>query len=184
MLTTEKKRIRDTIKKKRASLTTNEHKQLSKRLSQKLITLPIIQEAHIILGYSSVQKEPDLTYFYEHCLDHNKQLAFPRSEENGAYHFAGVSDLGSDLTKGGFGVLEPTNTCFLLEPEMMPNERVIMLVPGLAFDKEGYRLGYGKGIYDGLLRTYPAYSIGIGYAFQHVDELPRDPWDQRLSLVF
>jgi len=56
-------------------------------------------------------------------------------------------------------------------------------VPGVLFDKVGYRIGYGKGYYDRLLTKLGGIKVGVCYQFQVVEELPRDSWDKPVDLV-
>jgi 5-formyltetrahydrofolate cyclo-ligase len=85
---------------------------------------------------------------------------------------------GIELIRGSFGVSRPGPE----HPERTPR---ILVVPLLAFDRGGYRLGYGGGFYDRTLATLrrmgPVLAIGVGFAEQEVDELPRDDTDQRLD---
>jgi len=79
-----------------------------------------------------------------------------------------------------FGVMEPKAITAIITP-------IVILVPLLAFDREGYRLGYGAGYYDmtlaALRRERPVNVVGIGYAGQEVDRLPREPHDQRMDWI-
>jgi 5-formyltetrahydrofolate cyclo-ligase len=81
------------------------------------------------------------------------------------------------IVPGGFGTLVPTPA----EPEVNP---AILLVPLAAFDRRGYRIGYGKGYYDRVLAALgPTVSIGIGYAAQEIDAVPHEPHDRRLDWI-
>ena len=81
------------------------------------------------------------------------------------------------IVPGGFGTLVPTPD----QPEVKP---AILLVPLAAFDRRGYRIGYGKGYYDRALSELgPTISIGIGYAAQEVEAVPDEPHDQRLDWI-
>jgi 5-formyltetrahydrofolate cyclo-ligase len=71
--------------------------------------------------------------------------------------------------------------------EPVPYKRVskidLLVVPGIAFDKKGYRLGYGKGYYDRLLSGKRTFSIGLAYSFQLLENLPHDRYDKRLNAI-
>ena len=85
------------------------------------------------------------------------------------------------LQPGYQGISEPLDSCQTLAPE----EIDLVLVPGRAFTREGRRLGRGKGYYDRLLpRLKNAARVGVAFPFQIVDELPVEPWDERLDAVF
>ncbi|WP_306225259.1 5-formyltetrahydrofolate cyclo-ligase [Bosea beijingensis] len=81
------------------------------------------------------------------------------------------------IVPGGFGTLVPT-------PDQSELNPAILLVPLAAFDRRGYRIGYGKGYYDrALTELGPTVSIGIGYAAQEVDAVPDEPHDRRLDWI-
>ena len=81
------------------------------------------------------------------------------------------------IVPGGFGTLVPAPD----QPEVKP---AILLVPLAAFDRRGYRIGYGKGYYDRALSELgPTVSIGIGYAAQEIDAVPDEPHDRRLDWI-
>lgn len=87
---------------------------------------------------------------------------------------------GHPLVPGAFRIMEPMGDAPLIQPD-------IVLVPLLAYDQAGYRLGYGGGFYDRTLEVLraeaPTVAVGIGYAGQGVDKLPIDAYDQRLDWI-
>lgn len=87
---------------------------------------------------------------------------------------------GHPLVPGAFRIMEPMGDAPLVQPD-------IVLVPLLAFDRAGYRLGYGGGFYDRTLEVLraeaPTLAVGIGYAGQGVDKLPIDAYDQKLDWI-
>ncbi|MBP7337325.1 5-formyltetrahydrofolate cyclo-ligase [Niveispirillum sp.] len=87
---------------------------------------------------------------------------------------------GHPLVPGAFRIMEPMGDAPLVQPD-------IVLVPLLAFDQAGYRLGYGGGFYDRTLEVLraeaPTVAVGIGYAGQGVDKLPIDAYDQKLDWI-
>lgn len=90
---------------------------------------------------------------------------------------------GADLVAGPFGLLEPPASA----PEVRVDELAVVIVPGVAFDGEGRRVGFGRGYYDGALgdeseRARPV-AVGLAYDFQVIDRCPEEPWDVRVDLV-
>jgi 5-formyltetrahydrofolate cyclo-ligase len=87
---------------------------------------------------------------------------------------------GAPLERGVLGIPFPPATC----PEMVPE---VLLVPLLAFDRRGQRLGYGGGYYDrtlaGLRATGPVFAIGVGFAFQEVDAVPHAAIDRPVDAI-
>jgi len=85
----------------------------------------------------------------------------------------------SDLVPGPFGLLEPNPK----NEETDLGSLDVMFVPGLAFDVKGYRLGYGGGFYDRMLRETSALKVGVCYSFQLVESLPVEPHDVPVDLI-
>ena len=85
----------------------------------------------------------------------------------------------SDLTEGKFGIPEPKN------PLPFPKEKIdFVIVPGVAFDKNGYRLGYGKGYYDRFLKDISPYKLGVCRKEFYLDTLPHDKHDIKMNDVY
>ena len=80
---------------------------------------------------------------------------------------------------GPYGIREPAATL----PVVAPRDLDVMLVPGVAFDPRGNRLGYGGGYYDRVLAARPCLTIGIAWTFQVVDAVPMEPWDQPVDAL-
>ena len=83
------------------------------------------------------------------------------------------------LKTGVFGILEPSEDC-----EAVPESEIdLIIVPGVAFDRQHNRLGRGKGFYDRLLSTLDVPKIGICYDFQLKDQIPAEPFDRKMDLI-
>ena len=82
------------------------------------------------------------------------------------------------LELGSFHIEEPTGT-----KTVSPDELELIIVPGVAFDRKGHRLGRGKGFYDRLLNQTQATTIGIGYEFQLMDSIPVEEHDMPMDMV-
>jgi len=107
------------------------------------------------------------------------RIALPRVTAEGLVWHRWASDDG--LVPGAWGLAEPPPTLPVVSPEAIDG----FLVPGRAFDAAGGRLGRGGGYYDRTLAAAraDAWTIGVGYACQHVQALPRDPWDRPVGLL-
>ncbi len=104
-------------------------------------------------------------------------LALPRVDKEHLVFYL-VHDIERELSPSSLGILEPIPT--LCKPALHID---MILVPGLAFDKEHYRLGYGKGYYDRLLAKSSAMSIGVGFIEQLSDRLPHESHDVKLNQI-
>jgi 5-formyltetrahydrofolate cyclo-ligase len=125
--------------------------------------------------------ELDLSPVWQWAGDQGLRLAAPAFlPETGRYVWKRVEDFKTEMNTGRFGVAEPAHRC----PEMDASELDWLLVPGVAFDAEGGRLGRGKGHYDRwLLGSSRGIRCGIGFEEQVVPKVPLEPHDIRLHYV-
>ena len=143
-----------------------------------MCALPEFAAAHIVAGYVAMRKELDVSALLQAAADSGKQVVLPRIEPDGlAFH---VHVPGEPLVENDWGVLEPDASA----------ERVaiaaidLMLVPGLALDLRGYRIGYGKSYYDRVLpQLAHGRAVGVAYDFQLLAEIPDEPHDQRVHQI-
>lgn len=109
-----------------------------------------------------------------------KSVALPRFDSaSNRYVACRVRDLDGDILAGRFGIREPGERCPLLELARMD----LTLVPGLAFDFRGRRLGRGKGHYDRLLESVGGVACGVAFDEQIVEEVPVEPHDARVNFI-
>ncbi|MDR1628906.1 MAG: 5-formyltetrahydrofolate cyclo-ligase, partial [Oscillospiraceae bacterium] len=125
--------------------------------------------------------EVDTHAIIREALERGKTVAVPRCVDGTRdMDFFVIRSL-HELEKGSFGVMEPNpETC-----EKLPDyQRGLCIVPALAFDKEGFRLGYGKGYYDRFLSLFKGETLGLCYADCFSEKpLPHGKYDKRVSLV-
>jgi 5-formyltetrahydrofolate cyclo-ligase len=130
---------------------------------------PQFNNARRIAAFAPTKTEINITPVLEGILNLNKELYLPKTDEaQKMIQFHAIKNL-KELVPGPFSILEPPFTAVL-----EPNQIDLILVPGLAFDRRGHRLGYGHGYYDRLLNLISpkCFSIGIGYSFQIVEKIP------------
>jgi 5-formyltetrahydrofolate cyclo-ligase len=124
--------------------------------------------------------EPDIAPLLEQALAAGKTIALPRYNSSlGVYEAALIRNLTEDLVPGRFGVREPSPNC----PALPLNQLDLTLVPGIAFDASGRRLGRGKGFYDRLLPGTTGMTLGLAFDWQESDALPTEPHDVELNAV-
>ena len=130
----------------------------------------------VVGGYHALPDEADPALLLERLVELGCHIAYPRVVGKGLpLEFHRVPD-GEVLAPGTFGVHEPLDTW----PRFVPG---VLLVPLLAFDATGIRLGYGGGFYDRTLALLKVPAIGIAYAGQEAASLPRGPHDMALTMV-
>lgn len=159
----------------RNTLNSREVAKRSKTIQEFVINTEEFRQAKIVGAYFAIGSEVMTELIIGHAKVLGKKIALPRVEENNIA-FYGLP-LTNTLVKGRFGIMEP--------PPHEPMDKIdILIVPGIAFDKEGNRLGYGKGFYDRLLASKQTkFSIGLAYSFQIVENLPYDLHDKRLDAI-
>jgi 5-formyltetrahydrofolate cyclo-ligase len=135
-----------------------------------------IAKGAIVGGYHALPDEADPALLLERLVELGCHIAYPRVVGKGlALEFHRVPD-GEMLAPGAFGIHEPLD----IWPRAVPN---ILLVPLLAFDTSGHRLGFGGGFYDRTLALLNVPAIGIAYAGQEVASLPHQPHDRTLDMI-
>ncbi len=180
----DKKRLRSSALALRRSLTPEFRRQASDAVVKRLAELPEIVSAQAVAAYVSDGEEPDLQVFIDAFLRHGGTVFLPRSRQtaNGLeYELAAAGSDPGDLVRGSYGIMEPHPECRLATAEEL--ERMVWLVPGVAFDMSGRRLGRGKGFYDRLLPGGGGFKVGIFYECQRVDAVPVEPHDRFLDAV-
>ena len=102
-------------------------------------------------------------------------------DTDSGYEMVEVKDLNSDLVAGKYNIPEPDKSLMAISPEEY--DRYIWLIPGVAFDTNGVRLGRGKGVYDRLLGSKQILVIGVFYEYQKFDSVPFEPHDRKIDIA-
>lgn len=152
----------------------------SEDLRKHLLGSPYWQQAQRILMFYPLNDEPDIAPLLQQALTAGKTIALPRYNSSlGVYEAALIRSLTEDLVPGRFGVREPSPNC----PALPLNQLDLTLVPGIAFDASGRRLGRGKGFYDRLLPGTTGMTLGLAFDWQESDALPTEPHDVELDAI-
>ena len=145
-----------------------------------MLTLPCYRNCSLVLTYVSTAIEVDTIALIEHSLEEGKTVACPRCVDNTRLmEFYRISSL-RDLEPGTFGVLEPKP---IKENLLTDFSDSVCIIPGLSFDRQGFRLGYGKGYYDRFLAGYSGTRIGICYSGCMHDRLPHGKFDRSVDIL-
>ena len=171
-----KTQLRKNFLKQRQSLTNEEWQKKSHAICKQLLDLSLFKEAKTVLAYFSFRQEPNLSFLY----NSQQQWGFPRCVGKSlVWH---LWQPGDRLQIGTYGIKEPTLDSPIIESQTVD----LIIVPTVACDRQGYRLGYGGGFYDRLLIS-PQWlnipTVGIVFDFAYIPKLPVDKWDIQLNYI-
>lgn len=173
-----KRSIRSQLLAQRKSQSADDCLKLSDRIQQQFIDSGCLRDATCVALYSPINNEVHTGRLADYVLTSGKKLTYPRVQ-GGELTFLQVSG-HEQLTTGAFGVLEPRGS------EHVPLDALdVVVVPGVAFDQDGHRLGYGRGYYDRTLAACreDCKKVGLAYEMQLVEKLPTLEHDQVLSML-
>ncbi|NMA23277.1 MAG: 5-formyltetrahydrofolate cyclo-ligase [Spirochaetales bacterium] len=173
----EKERLRTALK-KMVKDRTEESQQLDDlRSCQTLLTDETYLRARRLFAFYPIAGEVNIHPILSDALEH-KLLALPTTLDNGELHFRIVEDF-STLRRGSFGICEPIEGLTIT-----PTADDLMLVPALAYTREGQRLGRGKGYYDRYLALHALVpTVGMCRGYQLLESLPNQGWDRPVDRV-
>lgn len=177
----EKAQARREARDKRRHVFRQSGEEAAQRLAGHLLRILENRPARTLATYWAVGSEIDLSKLMVVLADEGWNIALPVVVEAGQPLVFRRWLPGDSLVQGPLRTLQPPSTGERLIPE-------IILVPLLAFDSEGYRLGQGGGFYDRTLETLKReepglLAIGVGFACQRMDHVPRDRYDQQLDMI-
>lgn len=175
--------LRAEMRERRQRLHPDTVREDSARVIERLLREDRIRQARCAMLYLPARNEIDTWPLLEHYWAGGCDVLLPRccDGRRGVMEAFAVSSR-SEVGPGCFGLLEPLPDRARLVADPRPD---VILVPALAFDRRGYRLGFGGGYYDRFLPELSRTPLLVGpaYAFQLVDALPVEPWDQPVHLV-
>jgi len=170
----DKRLIRGRLQASRSQLSAGEVARLSARACARLLASPIFARARHLAAYAAADNELDPARLIEAALAAGKNVYLPVTSRE-RFEFVTVPAARPGAEAG----LPPGGPC--LPPEV---DDVVFLVPGVAFDARGVRLGRGVGWYDRALARHPrGIRIVLAYEFQVVPSLPEAPWDVRMHAI-
>jgi 5-formyltetrahydrofolate cyclo-ligase len=141
---------------------------------------PAWQQAKTLLLFAPLPHELDVWPLVLQAIAKGKTVTLPAfSPQEATYIARQVRHLDADLVIGKFGIREPSPKC----PELSLNRLDFALMPGVAFDLHGCRLGRGKGFYDQLLAGVRGIRCGVAFDEQIVDDVPNEPHDLHVNCI-
>lgn len=185
-----KKELRTLFRERRKSLSADDKRCFSEKLCKNILSLSEFKQADAVLSFYPLENETDIRAVNEETLRNGKILAFPRCVKGtGEMNFFSVKSF-DELEKGSFSIYEPREGCPIFVPSV--GKKIICLVPAMAYDGYGFRIGYGGGFYDRYLsrlgknsseKERSIFSVGVVYHPFLTDTLPHDEFDIAVDKV-
>lgn len=176
----EKKELRRTFRRLRKEMPAEEKALSDTAIAETFLNSPFYSRAQTLFVYNSLPQEIDTNRIIHCAWEQGKAVAAPFCDpETHAMRFYRILS-ADDLRAGAYGILEPDPArCKPVDPDADS----LCLVPGFAFDENGFRLGYGGGYYDRFLAVFPGTSVGLCRENGLVPKLPADAFDKNVDAV-
>jgi 5-formyltetrahydrofolate cyclo-ligase len=179
----EKQLLREEICRQRDRLNRFEIVQKSTAITEKLYRLPVYRASYTVMYFLSFRSEVDTRAMIMAALAEGKRVlvpkALPRTRE---LLPSQLTDWERDLAPGAYGIPEPREEALI---PVDPAAVELLVVPGVAFDEQGNRLGYGGGYYDRFFKRIAPETplVALAFELQIVDSVPVQPWDRPVDLI-
>lgn len=178
--------IRKCILDKRAELPAEIVQEKSSLILKGLNLLESYRKSEVVMCYMDFRNEVMTSGIIENCLELGKKVVIPcpvvmPDGQNGLRIYE-IKDLSCDVCAGKYGILEPNREKLA---EIEPGTIDIVLVPGVVFDINRFRIGYGAGYYDRFLKTVRSdcFKAGLAFDVQVVDDVPVDSHDMQMDVI-
>ena len=166
------------MRQKRRDMTTQIVSKNSDIICKRLFSLECMKNANTVCTFLSAFKEPDTIPIVKKLLSESRRVAVPISNTDTLTLTLSYIEGCEDLKKGPYGIYEPS-----VIREAEADDIDVALVPGLAFGRDGSRMGFGKGYYDRLLANGKFIKIGLCYDFQLLDAVPSEAHDVPMDYI-
>ena len=176
-----KKEIRTTILKKRNGMLFSEVLEKSERIKEQIFHADEFKDAKTVLFYVSYDNEVNTHEMIKKCLEIKKQVVVLKTDANHRTMLCSSLTNWDDLVAGAYNILEPRQECL---KEVSPESIDLIVIPGIAFDCQGNRIGHGMGYYDRLLKKKSnAHCLGLAFEFQIVEKIPPEKHDVKVKKI-
>ena len=173
----DKSALRRTIREKKRAMTDQQIESASAELAERLFAHPAYQQAKALYGYLSYNQEVRTAAILERAQRDGKRVAVPKVYGD-EMKFLWLEDLAA-VAPGAYGIPEP-----VADGPVAGDPAALVLMPGLAFDREGHRMGYGGGFYDKYLAAHPGHpTLALCYGFQMLPHLETEAHDLPVDYV-
>lgn len=170
-----KNELRHNIKQQKRQFTSQQLAQLSLPVLDRL--RPLLRDAKVVLAYYSLPDEVDTHVLIDELVAEGKTVLLPKVLDDTTMELRRYTGL-QDLCEGAYHIMEPVGMTFTDLSQID-----VALIPGVAFDAQGHRLGRGKGYYDRLLSLISTKTLGLCFDFQKVAEVPVEAQDVAVDKV-
>ncbi len=165
--------LRKKLLSKRISQSAKTKLKKDKKITSLILRDPLYQKSRNILFYMPIKGEPDTGALIKNALKSKKSVYLPKVDKSKKWlHIHKINSL-NELCRGAYKIMEPHHAA----PKINPKKIDLAFVPGIAFDKKGSRIGFGRGYYDRLLKRVKCKKIALAYEFQMVKNIPVEPHD-------
>ena len=169
--------LRNMIRQKKRAMTEEQIVSASRRLTELFVATEQYQRAQTIYGYLPYNQEVRTFALLEHAIRDGKRVAVPKVFGD-EMRFIYITDFDG-IEKGYAGIPEP-----VADTPVADDKTALVLMPGLAFDTEGHRIGYGGGFYDKFLQAEPNHpTVALCYDFQILDKIETEVHDVPVDCV-
>lgn len=173
-----KREIRKKIRCLRKELEPELWREKTEEVFKRVISHPLYRQADTLYCYVDFNRETGTGLLMEHAWKLGKKVAVPRTwEEKMEFYYIRSFE---ELSPGGFGIPEPEED----PAAQAPGSRGLVIVPGVAFDEQGNRIGYGKGYYDRYLSHHPGLdTMAVAFEFQVYPSVPAEEFDRKMDVL-
>ena len=176
--------LRKAMKARRTKLTEKDIADGGAVIAKKICSLEAYSRCSWLWCYLSFAGEADTLSLIGQAIRDGKRIAVPKVTGPRTMIFCEITSVERDTHPGKMGILEPVSHGALIPGKDVSCEDILMVMPGVAFDRHRHRIGYGGGYYD----TYLAgcgqiYTVAVAWDFQVVESVPSQPWDQKPQMI-
>ena len=182
MIKKQKDDIREEYKQRRVEMPIEERHRRDEAICHVAEGLVSFRYAEYVLLYAATEGEIDVNAIAELALEKGKKVCFPRCDKKTHTMTSHMVNSLDELAVDSYGILEPAEDAPVYEPDK-DTGAAVCFVPGLVYDKAGYRLGYGKGFYDRYLSAFSGCTIGVVYSDYILPVVPRGRFDVSVDIL-
>lgn len=174
----QKSSFRKRAKEIRAEIKGEEKHRFDAKICELVTSLSEFSRCSALLAYYPIGTEVDIFPIIDTARRLGKRVAFPVCKENGEMFFR-YCDGDGCFVAGKYSIPVPSNVCEIC----VPDSSMVCIVPALALDSHGYRMGYGKGYYDRFLCAHNVKRISVIYDTLIFDDIPHDEYDAKIDII-